>query len=168
MEFLWTVSIVLESVAMLPQLNMFRKDRNMQVDVRRFIALRGIYRLLYIFNWVYRAHTEKYYKHHYIVYTAGVIQVLSYCDFWWYNIRYYFHALSGTTIGGLAETLLDATIPTTPLLSGDEVEHQVELEQENYAAPEVEQENDPVTEDGVDSTEGSTPARAASAEMQIV
>jgi hypothetical protein len=119
MEYLWTFSIILESVAFLPQLIMFRKDRNMQVVVRRFIALRGIYRLFYIFNWVYRAHTEPRYIHHYLVYTAGGIQVLLYCDFWWYYISSYFSVMVGRTVQELVDMPPGVAVP---LLSDEETE----------------------------------------------
>jgi ER lumen protein retaining receptor len=111
MGYLWTFSIFLESVAFLPQLIMFRKDRNMQVLVRCFIALRGIYRLLYIFNWVYRAHTEPHYRHHYLVYTAGGVQVLLYCDFWWYYISSYFNTMVGEVVQEQVKLPVDAAVP---------------------------------------------------------
>lgn len=80
-ELLWTFSIVLETVAMLPQLFMFRKNRNTNSLIQVAIALLGSYRLFYIFNWVYRSYHEPHYRHHYLVYIAGVAQVLVYGDF---------------------------------------------------------------------------------------
>jgi ER lumen protein retaining receptor len=124
MEYLWTFSIFLESVAFLPQLIMFRKDRSMQELVRRFIALRGIYRLLYIFNWVYRAHTEPRYRHRYLVYTAGGVQVLLYCDFWWYYISSYFNTMVGAVVQEQVELPPDAAVP---LLSEEQTDEETVL-----------------------------------------
>jgi hypothetical protein len=94
----------------------------MQVLVRRFIALRGIYRLLYICNWIYRARTEPHYRHRYLVYTAGAIQVLSYCDFWWYYITSYVNAMVAmvdTTVQAHVELPPDVAVP---LLSEEETD----------------------------------------------
>lgn len=89
MGMFWTFSIFLEAVAMVPQLVMFRSDRmlegNQHGESRDLILLPiflfGIYRGLYIINWIYRAHTEKGYRHHFVVYICGVIQVLLYSSF---------------------------------------------------------------------------------------
>lgn len=88
-EYLWTFSIVLESVAMVPQLVMFKSSRsikgNRNKDAKEEILypifLLGIYRALYIGNWIYRAHTERHYRHHYLVYICGIIQVFLYSQF---------------------------------------------------------------------------------------
>jgi hypothetical protein len=52
-----------------------------------------MYRLLYIFNWVYRAHTEPHYRHRYLVYTAGGNPGELYCDFGGGYISSYFNAV---------------------------------------------------------------------------
>jgi len=81
MELLWTFSIYLESVAFLPQWTVLRKHRIVENLTGKFIFFLGMYRFLYIFNWIYRAHTEPYYEHHYVVYTCGIVQTLLYADF---------------------------------------------------------------------------------------
>jgi len=81
MELLWTFSIYLESVAFLPQWTVLRKHRIVENLTGKFIFFLGMYRLLYIFNWIYRAHTEFFYEHHYVVYTCGIVQTLLYADF---------------------------------------------------------------------------------------
>jgi ER lumen protein retaining receptor len=89
MEYIWAFSIYLESVAMLPQLIMFRSSDRLvkgnrgdaKNEILWPIFLLGIYRALYIANWVYRAHTERYYRHHYEVYACGVVQVFLYTQF---------------------------------------------------------------------------------------
>jgi ER lumen protein retaining receptor len=87
-ELLWTISIYLESVAMVPQLIMFRSDRFVKEnkggardEILLPVFLLGIYRVLYVVNWVYRAHTERAYQHHYVIYFCGCLQVFFYSQF---------------------------------------------------------------------------------------
>jgi ER lumen protein retaining receptor len=89
-EAVWTFSICLEPFAMVPQLHMFWNNRMIQSDVRMAIFAKGIYRLFYIFNWIYRSVQESNYRHHVLVYAAGGLQVLFYSDFFLYHIRYVF------------------------------------------------------------------------------
>lgn len=88
LELLWTISIYLESVAMVPQLIMFRSDRFVKEnkggardEILLPVFLFGIYRVLYVVNWVYRAHVEYNYRHHYVVYFCGCLQVFFYSQF---------------------------------------------------------------------------------------
>ena len=96
-ESLWTFSICLEPFAMLPQLYMFWNNRTIQNDVRIAIFLKGLYRLFYIFNWIFRSLKEAHYRHHVLVYAAGGLQVLFYSDFFLYHIRYVW--LVGRSVG---------------------------------------------------------------------
>ena len=76
-DFLWTFSIVLEGVAMLPQaLLIHRKKMNVDGFVLRFTALIWAYRALYILNWIYRSYHEPFYQHHALVYMMGIVQTL--------------------------------------------------------------------------------------------
>lgn len=86
-ELLWTFSIYLESVSILPQLMTLRKYRLVENLTGRFVFFLGLYRFLYIFNWIYRANTEKYYRHHWVVYICGVVQTLLYVDFFYQYSR---------------------------------------------------------------------------------
>jgi len=81
LELLWTFSIVLESVAILPQLMVLRKYRLVENLTGKFMFLFGVYRVWYIFNWIYRSNTELLYRHHPLVYVCGVIQVVLYAGF---------------------------------------------------------------------------------------
>ena len=83
MELLWTFSIYLESIAILPQLLVLRKYRLVENLTGKFVFFLGIYRFLYCFNWIYRAHTERGYQHHWVVYGCGVLQTLLYVDFFY-------------------------------------------------------------------------------------
>ena len=90
-ECLWTISICLEAVAMIPQLTIYYRNRSLQTELRAAIGFFGSYRLWYIFNWIYRSHTDRWYKHHHLVYICGVIQVLTYSDFFMYESRYEYY-----------------------------------------------------------------------------
>ena len=83
MQFLWTFSICLEAVAIIPQLVLLQKYRDIQPTLAKSILLMGLYRALYILSWVYRAYTEKGYQHHKLVYIAGVAQTMMYADFFY-------------------------------------------------------------------------------------
>ncbi len=87
MELLWTFSIYLESIAILPQLIVLQRYREVENLTGNYIFLMGSYRALYIVNWIYRAHTEKGYTHHWVVYFCGVLQTLLYADFFYYYIK---------------------------------------------------------------------------------
>lgn len=83
-ELLWMFSIYLEAVAILPQLVLLRRYRIVENLTGNYIMLRGMYRFLYIINWVYRAYYEPRYQHRYIVYACGVLQTALYIEFFYY------------------------------------------------------------------------------------
>jgi ER lumen protein retaining receptor len=58
MEVLWTFSIYLESVAILPQLFMVSKTGEAESITSHYLFALGSYRALYIVNWVYRYYAE--------------------------------------------------------------------------------------------------------------
>ena len=87
LELLSTFSIYLESIAILPQLLVLRRYRLVENLTGKFVFFLGVYRSLYIVNWIYRAHTEKIYRHHWVVYTCGVVQTLLYFDFFYQYLR---------------------------------------------------------------------------------
>jgi ER lumen protein retaining receptor len=84
LELLWTFSIYLESIAILPQLIVLQRYREVENLTGNYIFFMGAYRALYILNWIYRAHTEPHYQHHWVVYFCGVLQTLLYADFFYY------------------------------------------------------------------------------------
>ena len=81
MEVLWTLSIYLEAVAILPQLWMIRKTRNADSFTYHYLFLLGSYRALYIANWIYRYNIEGFYDSLAIV--AGSVQTILYFDFFY-------------------------------------------------------------------------------------
>ena len=86
-ELLWTFSIYLEAVAILPQLIVLQRYREVENLTGNYIFFMGAYRALYIVNWIYRANYEPHYKHHWIVYFCGVLQTLLYADFFYYYFK---------------------------------------------------------------------------------
>jgi len=81
MEVLWTFSIYLESVAILPQLFMISKTGEAETITSHYLFALGSYRGLYIFNWVYRFYFEGFYD--IIAIVAGIVQTVLYCDFFY-------------------------------------------------------------------------------------
>ncbi|KAI9110556.1 hypothetical protein K1719_018422 [Acacia pycnantha] len=57
-EVLWTFSIYLEAVVILPQLVLLQRSRNIDNLTGKYVFLLGAYRALYILNWIYRYFTE--------------------------------------------------------------------------------------------------------------
>lgn len=53
-EIFWSFSIFLESVAILPQLFMLQRTGEAETITTHYLAALGIYRALYIPNWIYR------------------------------------------------------------------------------------------------------------------
>lgn len=90
-EVLWTWSIYVEAVAIVPQLIVIHaqaKDTGGFVDAldSHYVFALGGYRLLYLFNWIYRLMTEPDYSS-WIVWIAGLIQTFIYGDFFWYYLK---------------------------------------------------------------------------------
>jgi len=87
MDFLWLFSIYLESIAILPQLIVLQRYREVENLTGNYVFFMGAYRFLYILNWIYRSYHEPFYQHHFIVYFCGVLQTLLYVDFFYYYIK---------------------------------------------------------------------------------
>lgn len=84
MEVLWTFSIYLESVAILPQLFMITKTGEAESITSHYLFALGSYRALYLFNWIYRYYSEGFFD--LIAVVAGVVQTILYCDFFYLYI----------------------------------------------------------------------------------
>lgn len=85
-EVLWTFSIYLEAVAILPQLVLLQRTKNVDTLTGNYVFLLGGYRGLYLLNWVYRYFTESRYRQ-WIVWVSGIVQTAIYCDFFYYYIK---------------------------------------------------------------------------------
>jgi len=81
MEILWTFSIYLESVAILPQLFMLSKTGEAETITSHYLFALGVYRGLYILNWIYRYYVEAFFDP--IATVAGVVQTILYADFFY-------------------------------------------------------------------------------------
>jgi len=80
-EILWTFSIYLESLSILPQLFMISKTGSAETITYHYLFALGIYRALYLINWVYRYYTEGFYD--LIAIVAGCVQTVFYLDFFY-------------------------------------------------------------------------------------
>lgn len=100
MEVLWTFSIYLESVAILPQLFLVSKTGEAESITSHYLFALGSYRALYLLNWVYRYFSEAHYD--LIVIFAGVVQTILYCDFF-----YLYITKGGTLLIGTGGDLMD-------------------------------------------------------------
>jgi len=83
-EILWTFSIYLESVAILPQLFMISKTGEAETITSHYLFALGSYRALYILNWIYRYYFEGFFD--LIAVVAGCVQTVLYCDFFYLYI----------------------------------------------------------------------------------
>jgi len=80
-EILWSFSIFLEAVAILPQLFMLQRTGEAETITTHYLAALGVYRALYIPNWIYRYFTEGLVDP--IAVTAGIVQTGLYLDFFY-------------------------------------------------------------------------------------
>jgi len=80
-EILWSFSIWLEAVAILPQLFMLQRTGEAETITTHYLAALGAYRALYIPNWIYRYFAEGLVDP--IAVTAGIVQTGLYLDFFY-------------------------------------------------------------------------------------
>lgn len=80
-QVLWSFSIFLESVAILPQLFQLQRTGEAETITTHYMFFLGAYRGLYLLNWIWRFITEGYVDA--IAETAGVLQTALYADFFY-------------------------------------------------------------------------------------
>ncbi|OLL24447.1 ER lumen protein-retaining receptor [Neolecta irregularis DAH-3] len=80
-EILWSFSIWLEAVAILPQLFIIQRTGEAENITTHYVAALGAYRGLYIPNWLYRYFAEGFFDP--IAVIAGIIQTVIYLDFFY-------------------------------------------------------------------------------------
>ncbi|KAG8976990.1 endoplasmic reticulum retention protein [Tulasnella sp. 425] len=80
-EILWSFSIYLESVAILPQLFLLQRTGEAETITTHYLAALGAYRALYIPNWIYRYWTEG--AVDVIAVLAGLVQTGLFADFFY-------------------------------------------------------------------------------------
>ncbi|KAK2196344.1 ER lumen protein retaining receptor [Babesia duncani] len=83
-DILWTFSIWLESVAILPQLTMLYQQREVENITSHYVVTMGLYRAFYLLNWVYRYFFETPAYVCGVCWLAGLVQTLLYVDFFYY------------------------------------------------------------------------------------
>ena len=84
-ELLWTFSILLESVALIPQLYLLHKETFVYAYMAHYLALLVLYRFMYCVNWVVR---WTYFNHStpLLVCLAGIVQNILLVDFVYYYL----------------------------------------------------------------------------------
>jgi len=80
-EILWSFSIWLEAVAILPQLFMLQRTGEAETITTHYLAALGAYRALYIPNWIYRYFADGVVDP--IAVAAGIVQTGLYLDFFY-------------------------------------------------------------------------------------
>uniref|UniRef100_A0A671LN82 ER lumen protein-retaining receptor 2-like n=1 Tax=Sinocyclocheilus anshuiensis TaxID=1608454 RepID=A0A671LN82_9TELE len=80
-RIMWTFSIYLESVSILPQLFMISKTGEAETITTHYLFFLGLYRALYLINWIWRFYFEGFFDM--IAIVAGVVQTILYCDFFY-------------------------------------------------------------------------------------
>lgn len=65
----------------MPQLFMVTKTGEAESITTHYLFFLGLYRALYIANWVWRYHTEGFFDQ--IAVVSGVVQTIFYCDFFY-------------------------------------------------------------------------------------
>ena len=84
LEILWNFSIILEPLAIVPQLFVLQRFREIENLTAHYVFFLGLYRLMYIFNWIWRSGHEAGYHGSYLAYFCGFVQTLLYGDFFYY------------------------------------------------------------------------------------
>eukprot|EP00929_Paragymnodinium_shiwhaense_P090465 TRINITY_DN5065_c0_g1_i1.p1 TRINITY_DN5065_c0_g1~~TRINITY_DN5065_c0_g1_i1.p1 ORF type:complete len:218 (+),score=50.91 TRINITY_DN5065_c0_g1_i1:90-743(+) len=84
-DILWSSSIWLESVSIIPQLVLLQQAREVENLTSDFVGTMGLYRFFYILNWIYRYFSEDYVN--WVGWIGGIVQTGLYCDFLYYFAR---------------------------------------------------------------------------------
>ncbi|KAL3686981.1 hypothetical protein R1sor_013290 [Riccia sorocarpa] len=86
-EILWTFSLYLEAVAIIPQLVLLQRTKNIDNLTGNYVFFLGAYRGFYLLNWIYRYFTDAHYRKRGITWASGFVQTLLYADFFYYYLR---------------------------------------------------------------------------------
>lgn len=78
---LWTFSLWLESVAILPQLFMLQRTGQGEALTVHYIFALGVYRAFYVLNWIYRYWVDDWFS--LVSCVTGLIQTAVYSDFFY-------------------------------------------------------------------------------------
>jgi ER lumen protein retaining receptor len=83
-EIVWTFSLFLESIAILPQLFMLTNKGSAETLTAHYMFALGAYRALYLLNWIYRYFAEGYAP--IPAWIAGIVQTALYADFFYHYL----------------------------------------------------------------------------------
>jgi ER lumen protein retaining receptor len=112
-EVFWAFSIVLESIAILPQLIVLQRYQDTSNITIYYIASLGLYRGLYVINWIYRYWTEG--SLEMIPFVFGILQTILYSDFFIQYQHALRHLLPTKTTRGPSHPSDAAPAPRTPV-----------------------------------------------------
>mmetsp|Transcript_140939 Transcript_140939/g.351423 ORF Transcript_140939/g.351423 Transcript_140939/m.351423 type:complete len:221 (+) Transcript_140939:129-791(+) len=84
-EIMWTISIWLESVAIVPQLVLLQQMREVENLTSNFVGAMGAYRAFYILNWIYRYMEDGHIR--WVGWLGGIVQTALYLDFFYYFMK---------------------------------------------------------------------------------
>lgn len=94
-EYAWTFSILLEAVAVLPQLVLLESTGEAEVLTSRYTFCLGVYRFLYVIGWIFKklsgAQVDT------LLIACGIIQTILYVDFFVLYYKYIFSQRGKTT-----------------------------------------------------------------------
>lgn len=108
-------------MAIVPQLIVLQRHGEVENLTSNYVVLLGIYRGCYVFNWIYRAATEKSYHFIWLMFIAGMVQTALYVDFfYYYAIRYAERSYcAGCGCCGLRDLILCVPIQQIPRQEDD-------------------------------------------------
>ncbi|MCJ1309387.1 hypothetical protein MMC25_003046 [Agyrium rufum] len=142
-EVIWTFSIILESVCVLPQLLLLRQTTVPTVIDSFYLVTLGSYRAFYILNWIIRA-AQEIPTHRYFDWIGpvfGIIQTAFYIDFAWvYWSRQRVKLRNGGVVDSedLSHGWLISKITGSRIAPQEEaVERPETLREEEYGEPET-------------------------------
>lgn len=104
MQILWTFSIYLEAVAIVPQLILLQRHGEVENLTSNYVVMLGAYRGCYVLNWIYRAATEKAYHFIWLMFIAGMVQTALYVDFFYYYAIRCAFSLACLSVGAMMLT----------------------------------------------------------------
>lgn len=111
LDIMWTFSIFLEAVAIIPQLVILQKYRDIENLTSKFVICMGLYRFFYILNWILRYMDNGYVN--WIGWSGGLVQTLLYGDFFYYYTKSRMHGSAFTlpTDLSMKNQEMEMTIP---------------------------------------------------------
>jgi len=86
LDVMWAFSQFLEAVSLLPQLFMLQKTGEVENITGHYVFTLGLYRVLYVINWLWRYISEKHFWAP-LMWVAGSVQTILFADFAYHYIK---------------------------------------------------------------------------------